>query len=190
MSENKLLEDFRGDSLAVSVWVDKYAADGEEHYDNMHRRMAREFARVEYYNRNYLENGGHHKLSELGQKIWEDAGNKSSKEMEEDIFQLFKDFKYIIPQGSIMSSLGTNKMASLSNCWLISPPEDSYGGIMKADSELVYYYKRRGGVGVDISKLRPDTARTNNTANSSTGAVSFMHRFSNTTREVAMAGRK
>ena len=109
---------------------------------------------------------------------------------EERIYEYFKDFKYIVPQGSIMSTLGTNIVASLSNCYVVEEPGDSYGYILQTDQELAQLYKRRGGVGTGISKLRPSGATTNNTAKSSTGAVSFMERFSNTTREVAMNGRR
>lgn len=179
----KLKEYFKGDELAQSVWKSKYAMDGETHYDQMHKRMAKEFARIE---ENYYDKG----------EQWKNKGNLSdygsvrSHLQEEDIYNLFKDFKYIVPQGSIMATLGTKTIASLSNCWVEESPLDSYGGILKADANLAYYYKRRGGVGMDLSNLRPKGTNTNNTAKSTTGAVSFMHRFSNTTREVAMEGRR
>src|SRR5699024_199603 len=103
---------------------------------------------------------------------------------EESIYNLLKDFKYIVPQGSIMSTLGTDTIASLSNCFIEESPLDSYAGILRADSSLAFRCKGRGGAGTDISNLRPAGTSTKNTAKSSTGAVSFMHRFSNTTREV------
>lgn len=154
---------FNNDDLAASVWQGKYAQDGETNPDQMHRRMAKEFARIE---QNYP-----HPMSE------------------DTIYDLFKGFAYIVPQGSIMATLGTKKIASLSNCFVVGQPVDSYAGILEKDQELVQLMKRRGGVGLDISTLRPEGAKVTNAAGSSTGAVSFMERFSNSTREVAQNGR-
>jgi len=110
---------------------------------------------------------------------------------EQSIFELFKDFKYVIPQGSVMSSLGNKSViASLSNCVVVPPVFDSYGGIFQTDEQLAQLFKRRCGVGVDISNLRPKGANVSNAAGSTSGAVSFMVRFSNTTREVAQNGRR
>lgn len=106
------------------------------------------------------------------------------------VFSLFDRFKHIVPQGSIMATLGTDIIASLSNCWVAQSPLDSYASILKTDADLAFYYKRRGGVGTDLSNLRPAGAKTNNTAKTTTGMASFMHRYSNTTREVAMNGRR
>lgn len=180
--DRELLEYFKGEELSSSVWKSKYSAEGEITPDDMHRRMAEEFARA---NQRYpkVTESQREKLSEFGKKYLKHL-------TEEEIFQLFKDFKYIIPQGSIMATLGTDHIASLSNCWVVQSPLDSYSSILKADSDLVNYYRRRGGCGVDISNLRPRGAATNNTAKASTGAVSFTHRFSHTTREVAMEGRR
>lgn len=184
MITQKLLNYFNGDELAANVWKSKYAAEGEESPEDMHWRLAKEFYRIDRdYQKIEHETGENFdELSEYGQNRYDLT--------EESIFELFKDFKYIVPQGSIMSTLGTNVIASLSNCWVAQSPYDSYAGILKTDSDLAYYYKRRGGVGIDISNLRPANTSTNNTAKSSTGAISFMSRFSNTTREVAMNGRK
>lgn len=185
----KLLDYFKGDELAANVWLSKYAQEGDETPDDMHKRLAKEFARIEknYKNSeectfNFIEIAKAILLSEYGVK--------RKYLTENSIYNLFKDFKYILPQGSIMSTLGTNTIASLSNCWVVENPLDSYAGIHKTDGDLIFYYKRRGGVGIDISNLRPANTFTNNTAKSSTGAVSFMNRFSNTTREVAMNGRR
>jgi len=186
-----LLNYFKGDTLAADVWKAKYADKKEVTPDDMHKRLAKEFAKIE---NNYIgkEHSGSclpsifnkykKKLSEYG---------KSRKDLDEQaIYNLFKDFKYIIPQGSIMATLGTSKIASLSNCFLVDSPKDSYGGILKTDEELAQLMKRRGGVGVDLSTLRPATTEVNNAAGSSTGVVSFMERYSNTTREVAQDGRR
>ena len=178
-------EMFDGDELAISVWKGKYAAEGETHYDQMHSRMAKEFARIEEKYITTIEDGT--------PKTWEKLSIYGSerKELTEDhIYNLFKDFKYIVPQGSIMSMLGVDQIGSLSNCFVIGQPEDSYGGILQKDEELVQLMKRRGGVGIDISTLRPSGTVVTNAAKTSTGAVSFMERFSNSTREVAQGGRR
>lgn len=181
---------FSGDELAASTWVNKYALRDkngnvlEKTPDDMHKRMAHEFARKE---REYAEisamNGAFAHLSDYGQK----------REFlsEEKIFDLFKDFKYVIPQGSVMFGLGNKHViASLSNCVVLPEIYDSYGGVMYTDQQLTQLFKRRCGVGIDISTLRPAGCIVNNAAGTTTGAVSFMERFSNTTREVAQNGRR
>jgi len=202
----KLLKYFNGDDLAANVWQGKYQKEGEETPDDMHHRMAKEFARIEYdyileerEKFNNLDNKEFqlevNKLSDYGEDLLLLNDEELPKEklldyLEENIYNLFKDFKYIIPQGSIMSQLGSNTIGSLSNCFVIGQPDDSYGGIFQKDEELAQLMKRRGGVGIDISTLRPDGTKVSNVAKTSTGAVSFMHRFSNTTREVAQGGRR
>ena len=166
------VEYFHGDELAANVWMNKYALrDGNMIYelnpDMMHRRLAAEYARIE---RNYP--------------------NPMS---EEEIYHLLKDFRYIIPQGSPMSGIGNDfQVVSLSNCFVIgnSGNSDSYGGIMKMDQEQVQIMKRRGGVGHDLSHIRPMGSPVKNSALTSTGIVPFMERYSNTTREVAQGGRR
>src|SRR5699024_4197826 len=149
--EKTLLEYFKGDELAANVWESKYAAEGEVSPDQMHRRMAKEFARAD---KKYQESerqmaldGNMADLSEYG------LGREDLTE--ESIYNLLKDFKYIVPQGSIMSTLGTDTIASLSNCFVEESPLDSYAGILRADSSLAFRFKRRGGAGTDISNLRP-----------------------------------
>lgn len=163
---------FKGDALAADVWFNKYALrDGERVFelnpDQMHRRLAREFARIE---------------------------RKYSNPMSEDeIYELLKDFKYIIPQGSPMAGIGNDfQVVSLSNCFVIGNPtnSDSYGGILKIDQEQVQLMKRRGGVGHDLSHIRPKMSPVKNSALTSTGIVPFMERYSNTTKEVAQGGRR
>ena len=181
--QDKLLSYFNEDDLASSVWLQKYAQEGEETPDDMHRRLAKEFARVEdKYEPSYTDTPKWNTLSHYGRH--------RDELTEESIYQLFKDFKYIIPQGSIMSQLGAPSIGSLSNCFVIGQPEDSYGGIFQKDEEMVQLMKRRGGVGIDISTLRPAETSVSNAAKTTTGAVSFMHRFSNSTREVAQNGRR
>ena len=166
------IEYFKGDTLAADVWINKYALrDGNKVYelnpDEMHRRLAREFARIEHKYKNPLS--------------------------EDDIYELLKDFKYIIPQGSPMAGIGNNfQVVSLSNCFVIGNPanSDSYGGILKTDQEQVQLMKRRGGVGHDLSHIRPKMSPVKNSALTSTGIVPFMERYSNTTKEVAQGGRR
>ena len=166
------VEYFHGDELAANVWMNKYALREDSRIyelnpDMMHRRLAAEYARIE-------------------QKYQNPLG-------EEEIYQLLKDFRYIVPQGSPMSGIGNNfQIVSLSNCFVIgnSGNSDSYGGIMKIDQEQVQLMKRRGGVGHDLSHIRPGGSPVKNSALTSTGIVPFMQRYSNTTREVAQGGRR
>lgn len=163
---------FKGDDLAAKVWTDKYALRNEKgeivesNPDQMHLRMAKEFARIEA---NY---GGKNALTE------------------EQIYGLFKDFHYIVPGGSVMAGLGSKTISSLSNCFVIGQPEDSYSGIMKLREEQAHLMKRRAGVGKDLSTLRPSGAAVKNAAKSSTGAASFMDVDSAITTEVAQRGRR
>ena len=164
---------FKGDEMAAKVWVSKYALKDsygnifEKSPDDMHRRLAREIARIEQKYPNPMS--------------------------EEDIFDLLKEFKYIVPQGGPMTGIGNPyQIASLSNCFVIGPKgdADSYGGIMKIDEEQVQLMKRRGGVGHDLSHIRPKGSPVLNSALTSTGVVPFMERYSNSTREVAQDGRR
>lgn len=167
------LEYFKGDELAARVWTSKYALKDsagniyELTPDDMHHRLARELARIE---------------------------NKYPDPLsEEEIFNVLKDFKYIVPQGSPMAGIGNNhQVGSLSNCFVIGldGKPDSYGGIIKIDEEQVQLMKRRGGVGHDLSHIRPKGSPVKNSALTSTGLVPFMERYSNSTREVAQDGRR
>jgi ribonucleoside-diphosphate reductase alpha chain len=188
---NEVLESclayFKGDELAATTWMNKYAVKTkkgeflEATPDQMHKRMAVEFGRIEK----------HYEGKELSVEGLSEYGKKRKFLSEETIYELFKDFKYIIPQGSVMSSLGNkNVIASLSNCVVVPAVYDSYGGIFHTDEQLAQLFKRRCGVGVDLSNLRPRGAQVSNSAGTTTGAVSFMDRFSNTTREVAQNGRR
>lgn len=177
------LEYFKGDELAASTWRNKYAAEGEQTPDDTHKRLAKEFARVESnYNWKSNINRAFSNLSNYGYV--------RPQLDEEAIYQLFKDFKYIIPGGSVMSGCGTGALVSLSNCFVIGSPKDSYAEIMKTRSQQAQLMKRRGGVGYDLSQLRPRGAKVNNAAKSSTGAASFMDVCSDITNEVAQNGRR
>ncbi|MBK9148517.1 MAG: adenosylcobalamin-dependent ribonucleoside-diphosphate reductase [Flavobacteriales bacterium] len=179
---------FHGDELAATTWVNKYALrdpEGrllERSPADMHRRMAREFARIE---RSYQT------MPEERRSALSAHGRKRAALDEERILQLFQGFRDVVPQGSVMASLGDPyRLASLSNCVVIPSPLDSYGGIFQSDQQLAQLFKRRCGVGFDLSTLRPEGAHVSNAARTSTGVVSFMERFSNTTREVAQKGRR
>lgn len=164
---------FKGDDLATKVWATKYALKDsfgnvyELTPDDMHRRLAREISRIEHKYPNPLS--------------------------EDVLFELFRNFKYIVPQGSPMTGVGNDyQVASLSNCFVIGfdSDSDSYGAIIKIDEEQVQLMKRRGGVGHDLSHIRPKGSPVKNSALTSTGIVPFMERYSNSTREVAQDGRR
>ncbi|WP_417785482.1 adenosylcobalamin-dependent ribonucleoside-diphosphate reductase [Tenacibaculum sp.] len=164
---------FNNDDLAASVWLNKYALKDSEGNiyestpDDMHRRIAKELARIEKKYANPLT--------------------------ESEIYEVIKNFKYIVPQGSPMAGIGNPfQIASLSNCFVIGNEgdSDSYGGVMKIDQEQVQLMKRRGGVGHDLSHIRPKGSPVKNSALTSTGIVPFMERYSNSTREVAQDGRR
>ena len=167
------VEFFKDDELAARVWSNKYALKDsfgnvyELTPDDMHRRLAREIARIEKTYPNPLS--------------------------EDELFELFRNFKYIVPQGSPMTGIGNDfQVASLSNCFVIGfdGDSDSYGAIIKIDEEQVQLMKRRGGVGHDLSHIRPKGSPVKNSALTSTGIVPFMERYSNSTREVAQDGRR
>jgi ribonucleoside-diphosphate reductase alpha chain len=164
---------FNGDELAARVWANKYALKDsygnlyEKTPDDMHRRIAKEIHRIELKYKNPLQ--------------------------EDLIYNILRDFKYIVPQGGPMTGIGNDyQIASLSNCFVIGNDgtSDSYGGIMKIDQEQVQLMKRRGGVGHDLSHIRPKGTPVLNSALTSTGVVPFMERYSNSTREVAQDGRR
>lgn len=179
---------FAGDELAASTWMKKYAMktkDGhwlESSPSEMHHRMAREFARIE---KSYVESSPEKK------KLLSPYGQKRKPLSEDVIFRYFDHFKKVIPQGSVMSALGNPHMvASLSNCIVLPEIYDSYGGIFQTDQYMAQLFKRRCGVGIDISSLRPAGMAVSNAAGTTSGPVSFMERFSNTTREVSQHGRR
>lgn len=184
---NELLSYFNNDELAATVWLEKYALRTDEGNclekspDEMHIRLAREFSRVE---KAYV--GVENDSDDLS-----DYGKGRGELDYEKIYSYFKGFKYLVPQGSVMANLGDlQKFTSLSNCVVVPEIFDSYGGIFFSDQQLAQLYKRRCGVGVDISSLRPIHQTVKNSAGTTSGAVSFMDRFSNTTREVAQHGRR
>ena len=167
------LEYFNGDELAARVWVNKYAVKDsfgniyEKSPRDMHWRLANEVARIE--------------------------ANYPNSMTSQELFDLFDHFRYIVPQGSPMTGIGNEyQVASLSNCFVIGldGKADSYGAIIRIDEEQVQLMKRRGGVGHDLSHIRPKGSPVKNSALTSTGLVPFMERYSNSTREVAQDGRR
>ena len=167
---DSLKEYFGGDDLAADVFG-KYALRDlkgnrlERTPDETHRRLASEFARIEAKYPNPMT--------------------------EDQIFDLLDGFKKIVPQGSPLSGIGNPyQIQSLSNCFVIDQPHDSYAGILFSDQEQVQIMKRRGGVGMDVSKIRPKGQFTSNAARTTDGIGVFMERFSNSTREVAQGGRR
>lgn len=166
------MEYFDGDKMCADVWCSKYALKDSEGnlYEltprDMHRRIARELARIE--------------------------GKYENPMSEDEIFELLDEFRYVVPQGSPMAGIGNNRQTvSLSNCFVVDHDHgDSYGAIMKVDEETIQLMKRRGGVGNDLSSIRPAGAPVANAAITSTGVVPFMERYSNSTREVAQGGRR
>lgn len=178
----ELLNYFNGDELASDVWLSKYAIDGERTPDDMHKRLAKEFYRIES---KYIHRRVEDKCEGLS-----DHYNHRCHLTENDIYELFRNFKYIIPGGSVMAGVGSNNLISLSNCFVIDSPKDSYSDIMKTRNNQVQLMKRRGGVGYDLSKLRPRGTKVNNAAGVSSGAASFMDVCSDITKEVAQGGRR
>jgi ribonucleoside-diphosphate reductase alpha chain len=187
--ENKLLEYFNGDELAANVWQSKYAQNGETHPDQMHRRMAKEFARIEEKYQ-LKEKEDYEDVSFILDGLSDYCLQRDSL-TEESIYELFKDFKYIVPQGRVMSGLGVlESYRSLSNCLRLPNAKDSYSSIMYVDTMLVSSAKRGCGYGTGLSNLRPDETPVSNAAKTSTGAISFMERYSNSTREVGQNSRR
>ena len=170
--EKATLDYFKGDKLASDVWIRKYCLKDENNYyeltpDDMHWRIAKELGRIEAKYKNPLT--------------------------EDQIYETLKNFKRIVPQGSPMSGIGNDfQVVSLSNCFVIGNKDesDSYGGILKVDQEQIQLMKRRGGVGHDLSHIRPKGSPVKNSAITSTGIVPFMERYSNSTKEVAQDGRR
>lgn len=161
------LQYFNGAELPTKIYLDKYALRNKENElvekdpSDTHKRLASEFARIE--------------KKKFGDQAYS----------YEFIYDLFKDFKYIIPQGSPLYGIGNKEQyVTISNCYVVEPPEDSYAGILRADQHLVQISKRRGGVGIDLDNLRPENSPTRNSSRTSTGVVSWSKRYSHSIREV------
>ena len=161
---DKCLEYFNGDSLAANVARTKYLLDNEESPDDKHHRLASEFARIE--------------------------SNYPFPMSEDIIYEYLKDYKYIIPQGSPMAGIGNPSNHSLSNCFVIESPNDSISGICDSAKTMSNVFKNRGGVGIDISTLRPKGAVVHNASEHSTGAYSFSDLYNSYTKIIGAEGRR
>lgn len=202
---DEVLNYFNGDIMSTEVWKSKYQLKNKEGIAventpaDMHKRLAKEFARIEY---NYIKSERYSNeedlvpkslagISSYGIQLLSKRLNQSQGDIEQEFFNYFDKFSQIVPQGSIMSNLGNFFIyGSLSNCFTIASPSDSYAGIMRADQELAQLMKRRGGVGLTLNKTRPKGAYVSNAAKTSSGIPGWMERYSNTTREVAQEGRR
>ena len=182
------LDYFKQDEMAAMAWIKKYCLKNDDDTyaeltpDDMHKRLAKKFSEVEEKYEYTTNDKLKLKLSEYGY-------NRKKLE-EDDIYQLLKDFKYVVPGGSVLSGLGSKLPVSLSNCFVITSPKDSISSIFKVCNEMAQLEKRRGGVGFDISLLRPNGAKVHNSAETSTGAASFMDLFSAVNSTIAQCGRR
>ena len=196
----ELLNYFKGDELAAQAWENKYALTGEVTPNDMHVRLAEAYAKVEakFIEKDedlskkipLLSDYGQMRFGELN--IWKNTENLHLPLTIRDsiIYPLFERFKYIIPGGSIMANLGKEAPTSLSNCFVLGQPEDSIESIFDFARDAAQLYKRRGGVGIDISYLRPKQAEVNNASKTSTGSVSFMDLYSEVTKLIGQEGRR
>lgn len=183
---------FEGDELAAKVFLSKYAGEDEKTPDNMHQRLAYNIALIERKYQKELVNKKINidKLSNLGRNYVRDLCESNDYQIRDKWFQLFKNFKYIVPGGSIMASLGKANNVSLANCFVIDGPQDKMEGIMDKGKEMAYLFMRRGGVGTHLDYLRPNGAMVNNASKTSTGAASFMEYYSTTVKTIGQNGRR
>lgn len=177
------LEYFNGDSLAADAWASKYKAEGEVNPDDTHRRLAKEFARIEAkYPYGPEDNVKWNNLSYYG---------RHRDQLDEDsIYNLFKDFKYIIPGGSPTQVVGTNKISSTSNCFFNGVTKDNIEDIFNKAKSMAQIGKMRGGTSTDLSELRPRGAKVNNSSNESSGPIPFLELFDTTGKLIGQNGRK
>lgn len=183
---------FEGDELAAKVFLSKYAGEDEKTPDNMHQRLAYNIALIERKYQKELVNKKINidKLSDLGRNYVRDLCESNDYQIRDKWFQLFKNFKYIVPGGSIMASLGKANNVSLANCFVIDGPQDKMEGIMDKGKEMAYLFMRRGGVGTHLDYLRPNGAMVNNASKTSTGAASFMEYYSTTVKTIGQNSRR
>lgn len=196
----ELLRYFRGDELAAQAWTNKYALEGEITPDDMHKRLALEYAKVElqfiekdeYLNKkiDLLSDYGKNRLKHIQYLIYNNSEYKQEIIASKIFLPLLEKFENIIPGGSIMANLGKPSPTSLSNCFVLGQPEDDIESIFNYARDAAQLYKRRGGVGIDISFLRPRNAEVNNASKTSTGSVSFMDLYSEVTKLIGQEGRR
>lgn len=188
MLRDKVFDYFSKDNLATDVFISKYSLNKQEVPDEMHERLAEDFARIEEKYHDIYLTKDIKALSDYGQRRFK-TDNFSSV-IKGKIVSLFNHFDFIIPGGSVMQGLGSGKPVSLSNCYVLKSPDDDIESIFNTARDAAQIYKRRGGVGLDISNLRPRGAGVDNSANSSTGAVSFMELYSTVTSIICQEGRR
>lgn len=185
---NEILEYFKGDELATKAFISKYSLNGNETPDEMHRRLAKEFARIEDSFDTEIKPENFNLLSEYGteraRRMYYAGG------AEDYFYSLFKNFTYIVPQGSVMAGVGTGEPVSYSNCFVIPSPEDNIESIINTGRDMGQIFKRRGGDGFDLSKIRPAGSAVNNAAKRSTGVPGFMPLYSAITTTIAQEGRR
>lgn len=183
---------FEGDELAAKVFLDKYAAEGEKTPDNMHQRLAYKVSTIERRFKKDLEQQTFDldNLSDLGVEYVNSLIESNDYEIRDKWFQLFRHFKYIVPGGSIMASLGANDLVSLANCFGLGKLKDKMESIMDKGKEMSFLFMRRGGCGMSLDPLRPRGATVNNAAKFSTGAASFMDYYSTTCKTIGQDGRR
>ena len=198
----ELLSYFKGDELAAQAWLNKYALEGENTPDDMHKRMALEYANVElkflkedeYLSKKIpmLSDYGQQRFGDLKYLIdMQGTGKNAQYNIANNyILPYFHNFKDIIPGGSIMANLSKDSPTSLSNCFVLGQPEDTIESIFNFARDAAQLYKRRGGVGIDVSFLRPRNAAVNNASKTSTGSVSFMDLYSEVTKLIGQEGRR
>ena len=180
----EILNYFKGDALATSSWNNKYRHENES-IEDFFNRIVNEFIRLDNFP-NITNNEYYHNLSEYGK-----LRLKNGKSFRSQTFDnLLRDFKHVIPGGSALSGIGTKKPVSLSNCFAIDSPRDTVDSIFNSSRDMAQIYKRRGGVGQDLSHLRPLGAKVNNASKTSTGIPSWMELYSQTTNTIGQDGRR
>lgn len=184
------LEYFRGDELAATVFMTKYAYKGEKTPNDMHRRMSDAIAKVEHKYAKELTKEQLNSLSKYGLKLYYLFSKMNEKQISDEVFEWIKEFKYIVPGGSIMAGLGTDQLASLANCFVIDYPKDNMGSIFDTAKHMAYLSMRRGGVGTCLDYLRPNGSSVSNAAKTSSGPVSFMNLYSSVITTVGQNGRR
>ena len=180
----EILNYFKGDALAASSWNNKYRHENES-IEDFFNRIVNEFVRLNNFPQDISEDK-FRDLSEYGQSRLRAGKNYISNTFD----NLLRDFKHVIPGGSALSGIGTKKPVSLSNCFVIDSPKDTVDSIFNSSRDMAQIYKRRGGVGQDLSHLRPLGAKVNNASKTSTGIPSWMELYSQTTNTIGQDGRR
>lgn len=188
-SENREKEYFKDNELAFNVWNSKYRYENESPDDTL-KRISNSIAENEFTYRDKYYPNKINKLSSYGKDLFENISTYDKKYLNDLFYDLIKDYDKFIPGGSILATLGTNKRSSLSNCYVVPQCEDNISSIIDSIKAMANIFKFRGGAGIDISKLRPRNASVNNSAKTSSGAVSFLELFSANASVIGQEGRR